>query len=470
MFNCLIKQNDLAANQSTISIIPVFNNQFPTWLAEQNEFTRNWIKDSGFKAEKNNFCLIPNAEGHCATVILHLKDSHDFWGFGHLARALPIGIYDINAITDAKWQEKAVFAWILGAYRFNRYKKAVTDSAKLVVPEFENYVAVEQLAEAIYLVRDLINTPTENMHPSDLGEAAVKLSQKFSAKITQIVGDDLLKQNYPAIHAVGRASTNPPRLIDIHWGETKNPKLTLVGKGVCFDTGGLDLKTSAGMALMKKDMGGAAHVLGLAYLIMAAKLPVRLRVLIPAVENAVSGDAYRPGDIIPSRKGLSIEIGNTDAEGRVILADALAEAVSESPDLIIDFATLTGAAKVALGPDLPALFSASDMISEAVTRHARRENDPVWAMPLYAPYRELINSNFADINNNSNSAYGGAITAALFLQDFVGAQFSNWIHIDNMAWNVSDKPGRPLGGEAMGLRAIFAYLQERYEVDAMSMN
>ena len=313
----------------------------------------------------------------------------------------------------------------------------------------------------IYRVRDLVNTPAEDMMPEHLSDAVKTMAGEFNAKVAEIVGDALLKKNFPAIHAVGRAASHAPRLIDLRWGKSNHPKLTLVGKGVCFDSGGLDLKPASGMRLMKKDMGGAAHAIGLAHMIMSAGLPVRLRMLVPAVENAVSGNAYRPGDVVTSRKGLSIEIDNTDAEGRVILCDALTEAAAETPDLVIDFATLTGAARVALGTDLPAMFCNHDQVAQGLADSAASVHDPVWRLPLYRPYRELIDSPIADIVN-SGGPYGGAITAALFLQDFVPAA-TPWVHFDLMAWNLRSRPGRPEGGEAMGLRAILDYLRVRYE-------
>jgi leucyl aminopeptidase len=320
---------------------------------------------------------------------------------------------------------------------------------------------VQALLDAQCLVRDLVNTPTEDMGPGELAAAVEKEAVSFAATTRVLSGDELLTQNFPAIHAVGRASHRPPMLIELNWGEANHPLLALVGKGVCFDTGGLDLKNSAGMALMKKDMGGAAHALALARLVMQSRLPVRLKLLIPAVENAVAGNAYRPGDVIPTRKGLNVEIGNTDAEGRVVLSDALAYASESKPDLIVDFATLTGAARVALGSDLPALFSNSRDLARVIQDVGDACEDPLWTMPLYRPYRDLIKSSIADINNNSRSPYGGCITAALFLEYFVPPN-CDWVHLDTFAWNQSSRPGRPEGGEALGLRAMYRYLQRRY--------
>jgi leucyl aminopeptidase len=317
------------------------------------------------------------------------------------------------------------------------------------------------MANAIALVRDLINTPAEDMGPSELSAAARKLGKQFRADVKVIAGDALLKQNFPTIHAVGRASDDPPRLIDLRWGKKSDPKVSIVGKGVCFDTGGLDLKPAAGMLRMKKDMGGGAHALGLASLIMALKLPVRLRMLVPAVENNVAGNAIRPLDVIRTRKGITVEIGNTDAEGRLVMCDALAAADSENPDMIVDFATLTGAARVAVGIELAAMFCNDDRLAADLEKAAATVQDPIWRLPLWQPYRKLLESQVADINNVSEGGFGGAITAALYLQEFVGEN-TPWAHFDIMAWNTSPRPGRPVGGEAQSLRAVFEMLEKRY--------
>ena len=318
---------------------------------------------------------------------------------------------------------------------------------------------------AAYLVRDLVNTPAEDMMPQHLAEAARALAEEFGAQFTEIVGDELLVRNYPLVHAVGRASVHAPRLLDLRWGDPAHPRLTLVGKGVCFDSGGLDIKPASGMRWMKKDMGGAAHVLGLARLVMATGLPVRLRVLVPTVENAISGSSFRPGDVIRSRKGLTVEIENTDAEGRLVLCDALAEAGTEEPALLIDFATLTGAARVALGTDLPGFFTNDDALADALALAGEAERDPVWRLPLFKPYRRELESQVADLLNCSTNGFGGAITAALFLQRFVPKGI-DWLHFDLNAWNVSERAGRPKGGEAMGLYATFRYLEQRFGEDA----
>ena len=390
--------------------------------------------------------------------MLVIGEDEPIWSFAGLPAALPPAVYRLGQGLKPSAATRAALGWALGCYAFARYKNNSRDYARLVWPGSADRDLVTHTAEAIALVRDLVNTPANDMGPVQLAEAARTLAKAHRGKCTVIVGDTLLKRNYPAVHAVGRASSEEPRLIDLRWG-SRGPKVTLVGKGVCFDSGGLDLKPAAGMKLMKKDMGGAAHVLGLASLIMAQKLPLRLRVLIPAVENAVSGNAFRPLDVLQTRKGLTVEVGNTDAEGRIILCDALAEADSENPDVVIDFATLTGAARVALGPDLPALFCNDDKLAGLILRSAASEGDPVWRLPLHKGYRQGLDSKVADLANISNSPFGGAITAALFLEQFVSPG-TRWAHFDVMAWNVAPRPGRPEGGEAMGLRAVYAAIVE----------
>lgn len=455
MLDCFVTRH--AKNNIPVEI--VIQKKFSAWLTKQSAEIKQWLSATQFRGEAGNVSLIPDAKGKLQKIICCINDLKNLWSVGNLPLTLPEGIYEFDAHTD-DYQQFAI-SWGLGAYQFTRYKKPLRKPAQLFLPKEISPDHVNNIVESIYLTRDLINTPTEDMGPTELAATAADLSKKFKAKFTQIVGENLLKQNYPAIHAVGRACDDAPRLLDIRWGNKKHPKITLVGKGVCFDTGGLDIKPSSAMLLMKKDMGGAAHVLGLAHMIMQAELPVCLRVLIPAVENSVSGNAYRPGDIINSRKGLTIEIGNTDAEGRVVLADALTEAVSEKPDLLIDMATLTGAARIALGTDLPALFANDDAVAHELIRCGNQVWDPMWRMPLFAAYRESLNSPFADINNAGADSYGGAITAALFLKEFVPDDIA-WLHFDLMAWNLKPRPGRPMGGEAMTLRALFSYLSERF--------
>lgn len=374
---------------------------------------------------------------------------------------MPQGDYYLAGEWSAAVKERLALGWGLGAYQFTRYRQAKPPTARLSVDSTCDLRQVRAQIQAIGLVRDLINTPAEDLMPEHLADTMIVLGKEFGARVEQVVGDALLEQNFPAIHAVGRASVHAPRLLDLRWGEEGNPRLTLVGKGVCFDSGGLDLKSANGMRLMKKDMGGAAHALGLARLIMSTGLPVRLRVLVAAVENAVAGNALRPGDVIRSRKGLTIEIDNTDAEGRLILCDALAEGATEQPELLIDFATLTGAARVALGTEVPALFSNSDELAAGLLAAAEAQQDPLWRLPLYNPYREMLDSKIADIANAANAPYAGAITAALFLREFVPEETA-WAHVDVMAWNTRSRPGRPEGGEAMGIRAVSHYLRQRF--------
>lgn len=447
-----------------IPIIPVVAADFNGdngWLSRQEPMRTRWLTTTGFKAKPGSYSLIPNADGTLSAVVVGAASAGDLWTGGALPTQLPAGSYYVDSDWDASAREQFSIGWGLGAYRFTRYKSAPEIEAKLAIDPACDIGAIESHVASAYVVRDLINTAAEDMMPQQLADAIVSVTQEFGATVEQIVGDDLLAQNYPTVHTVGRASQNAPRLIDLRWGNPAHPKVTLVGKGVCFDSGGLDLKTASGMRMMKKDMGGAAHALGVARLVMQSQLPVSLRLLVPAVENAVSGQAFRPGDVITSRKGITIEIDNTDAEGRLILCDALAEGRTEAPEVMIDFATLTGAARVALGTDLPAMFSNSDAMANGLLSAAEQAQDPVWRMPLHKPYRTMLDSKIADIANSANAPFGGAITAALFLQEFV-EDGTDWAHFDIMAWNRNTQPGRPEGGEAMGMRTVFAYLQQRF--------
>jgi len=444
----------------------------PLWLvAEQDleQFLSNqpaamsaWVATNGFKAKAGSHLVVPDQDGGAAGVIVGTDPVPDIWCCAGLPTALGRGVFRVETDLDRPAATGVALGWLLGTYRFDRYRDRSGDTcATLLAPAPADMARATAEAEAIFLVRDLVNTPTADLGPAALAGAATDLADQFGAAVTVTVGDDLLAENYPMIHAVGRASAEQPRLIDLTWGKADDPRITLVGKGVCFDSGGLDLKTASGMLLMKKDMGGAANVLGLARMIMALQLPVRLRVLIPAVENAVSGNAFRPGDILPSRKGLSVEIGNTDAEGRLVLADALCEADSENPALLIDMATLTGAARVALGVELAGAFTPDDDLAADLARHAEAAADPVWRLPLWQPYRRNLDSKPADINNVGDGPHGGAITAALFLKEFV-SQTKSWLHFDIMAWNMRARPGRPVGGEAFAIRALYGLLEERY--------
>jgi leucyl aminopeptidase len=390
--------------------------------------------------------------------VLGLGEGHDSFAAATLAEKLPDGVYRLGETgMDAA---SATLAWLLGTYAFTRYKKKTAKAVKLVLPPGVDGADISRIAEAVFLARDLINTPANDLGPDDLAAAARALAAQHGARVGVIKGA-ALKKDFPLIEAVGRGSSRPPCLIDLRWGNAKAPRVTLVGKGVCFDTGGLDIKPSAGMLTMKKDMGGAAVALAVAAMAMGAKLKLNLRVLIPAVENSVSGDAFRPGDVFRSRKGLTVEIGNTDAEGRLILADALALADEEKPDLLIDIATLTGAARAATGMELPPFFTGDDALAAELSRHAMAVNDPLWRLPLWQGYDFALGSRVADLTNNPAYAYAGAITAALFLKRFV-TDTASYAHLDIPAWNDRVRPGRPIGGEANSARAIYALLKARY--------
>lgn len=447
---------------TTVPVTPIEHAVFDSWLKKEPAAMQGWVKSSGFSAKPGQISLVAGKDGKLSRVLFGVKDHDGFWDYAALPSALPPGSYRIDARMSVAGATAAATGWALGGYRFERYKSTKGNKLPtLVWPARADKARTNAMAESISLVRDLINTPAEDMGPSQLAAAARTLGRGHKAEVKVITGDALLKQNYPTIHAVGRASDDAPRLIDLRWGRKSDPKVTLVGKGVCFDTGGLDLKPAAGMLRMKKDMGGGAHALGLAHLIMALKLRVRLRVLVPAVENNVAGNAFRPLDVITTRKGITVEIGNTDAEGRLVLCDALAEADSEDPDMILDFATLTGAARVALGTDLPALFCNNDSLAGDLANAGDAVGDPMWRLPLWRPYRQMLGSKVADINNVSEGGFGGAITAALYLQEFV-RDTTPWAHLDMMAWNLLGKPGRPAGGEAQSLRAVFEMLENRY--------
>ena len=445
---------------SAIPLTPVAKAELAGWRNSLPQRLRHWVDDSGFEARPGQCLGLPGENGRVESFAFGMQTEGWLFQLASVYRHLPSGNYVVQASWEETNLEQAAVGWALAAYRFDRYKKDHRKERTLALPP-AIAARAESLCRAQYLVRNLVNTPTEHLGPQQLAEAVAEVAHEHGAAFRAVVGDELLAGNFPAIHAVGRASDSAPRLAELKWGDETAPLLALVGKGVCFDTGGLDLKNASGMALMKKDMGGAAHALALAQLIMEHRLPVRLLLLIPAVENSVSGNAYRPGDIIATRKGLSIEIGNTDAEGRVILSDALALACEHQPDLLIDFATLTGAARVALGPDLPALFCNVPEIALDLQNAGLAVEDPLWPMPLYRPYAEQIKSPIADLNNSSKSSYAGCITAALFLEHFV-TEGTPWVHIDTFAWNPSNRPGRPEGGEALGLRAVFRYLQNRY--------
>lgn len=445
----------------SIPIVPVLAAEYQKWLEQQDEFVKNCCARLDVKGSLKHV-LLSDEQGKPSKVICLIDDWNDPWNFAGLAKGLPAGVYQLQSEQmTAQQHENAAIAWGLTCYQFTRYQDYDGPLCQLLLQDDNQFcLQVDSIVSAIYLVRDLINTPCADLGPAELAHEVANLAHNFSAQTSQVVGKELLSRNYPAIYHVGKASEQDPRLLELTWGQRQHPLVTLVGKGVCFDSGGLNIKTGSGMRLMKKDMGGAAHVLGLARMIMAANLPVQLRVLIPAVENAISSSAYRPGDVIKTRKGLQVEVGNTDAEGRLVLADALHEACQNKNALLIDFATLTGAARVALGTEVPVFFTNDEQVAKQIESASEAQRELVWRLPLYAGYRSQLDSPIADLNNDAGgTGYGGAITAALFLQEFITKE-TPWVHFDLMAWNLKSKPGRQEGGEAMGLRAMFAMLQQ----------
>ncbi|MER9330886.1 leucyl aminopeptidase family protein [Mesorhizobium sp. M0488] len=418
-----------------------------------------WARANGFSGETGRTLALPGENGTLGGALFGMGDDDDALALGALAKALPEGDWHF-ASTPAE-PELAAIALALGGYVFTRYGKKPGKTLRFALPAGADADRVRRTVDGVFLARDLVNTPSSDMGPDDLERAVRAVAGAHKAHVSVIKGDDLLAQNFPMIHAVGRASLGAPRLIDMIWGQQGAPKVTLVGKGVCFDTGGLDIKPSSGMLLMKKDMGGAANVLGLASMIMAAGLNVRLRVLIPAVENSIAGNAFRPGDVLASRKGMSVEIGNTDAEGRLVLADALALADDEEPQLLVDMATLTGAARVALGPDLPPFYTGDEALASDLAAASVAVEDPLWRMPLWRPYDAKLSSKIADINNVTTDGFAGSITAALFLKRFV-EKTPSWAHFDIFAWNPADRPHGPAGGEAQGIRALERIISKRF--------
>jgi leucyl aminopeptidase len=431
---------------------------FEDWLLAQGERTRALVAAQRFKGAADTLLIVPGDGLSDWSAVAGVAAELTPWSLASAAAKLPAGRYRVSGAIGA-----AGLGWLLAQHHFTRYKKAEGDLGARVLLSAEPAAITEtlRLAEATALVRDLVDTPAADMGPAELAEAVTEVAKAFGATVAITKGEALLDDNFPAIHAVGRAASRPPRLIDLKWGDPAHPRLTLIGKGITFDTGGLNLKTGGGMAAMKKDMGGAAHALALARLVMQAGLPVSLRLLIPAAENSVSADAMRPGDILASRAGKTIEVTNTDAEGRLVLCDALTLAGEEPPALIIDFATLTGAARVALGPQLPALFANDEALAAEFEAGARASGDPLWRLPLWPGYRDMLKSNVADMVNSAEGGFAGAITAALFLEAFVPKD-TPWAHFDTFAWTPSPKPGRPKGGEALGLRAAWEVVKARF--------
>jgi leucyl aminopeptidase len=450
------------ADAQAVPILFVTDSNFAEATKILDQRGRAFVRAAGFEPKPGKHLIVPDAAGKLAGVLLGLEEAGDqaldLFRPGALAGLLPAGSYRFaNAPHDARL---AVLAFALGSYQFARYRKPQARNVRLVLPpEGVDGDDLTRIIEGVTLARDLINTPSNDMGPAELEDAARALAKQHDAKVNVVSGDALAKQ-FPLVAAVGAGSTRAPRLIDLAWGKDSDPKVTLVGKGVCFDTGGLDIKASSGMLNMKKDMGGAATALALAHMIMARKLKVKLRIIVPAVENSISGTSFRPRDIYRSRKGISVEIGNTDAEGRLILADALTLASEDDPALIVDFATLTGAARVALGPDVPPFFTDDDALAGELMQAGAGEFDPLWRLPLWRPYDQMLDSKVADLNNVASGGQGGAITAALFLRRFVAAK--SWLHLDIFAWTPSAKPGRPEGGECQSARALYAMLCAQY--------
>jgi leucyl aminopeptidase len=448
-----------AADHEAVPLVALTKDRFASWLEACAPAQRDWLTATGFKPEAGNFAFLPGRDGGVGDAVIIVGKPEELWSWGGWPAVLPAMVYRLAP--EPENPDMAALGWALGSYRFTRYKKADKPLARLVWPLGADRAGVESAARAVGLVRDLVNTPAADMGPAELEAAARALATDYGAAIETTVGHELAAE-FPAVHAVGRASPRAPRLIDMTWGDPAHPKVTLVGKGVCFDSGGLDIKPSGGMLNMKKDMGGAAHVLGLARMVMTTELPVRLRVLIPAVENVIDGSAFKPMDILKTRKGLTVEVGNTDAEGRLILCDALALASEETPEILLDFATLTGAARVALGPDLPALFANDDRLAADLSAAGERTHDPMWRLPLWKPYAKGLEGKISDLSSTGGSSFAGAIYAALFLERFVAKGIA-WAHLDVYAWNQSRRPGRPEGGEAMALRAAFEMLRQRYK-------
>lgn len=457
---CFVNAQD--APEACVLVV-LDRDSYPGWRESQEPKTTTWLDANQFSPTAGSFLLLPDGNGRAARAVACIADAADPLALAHLPMLLPPGDYSVDAQSPVRIEPRLLLlGWGLGAYRFDRYLTPVRSPARLAM-NTEDLGNVEALAllRASLLVRDLINTPTEHMGPDELESVALRLAQTYGGELTVIAGEALLRENFPTIHAVGRASHRAPRLLELNWGLETHPHVVICGKGVCFDTGGLDIKSADGMRHMKKDMGGAAHAMALAQLVMGLNLPVRLTLLVPAVENAIAGNAFRPGEVIVTRQGLSVEVDNTDAEGRLVLCDALAYAAEKKPALILDYATLTGAARVALGPDIPAMFCNDEAVASEYLLAGERTRDRVWRMPLWRPYLSYLKSTIADLANSGPSRMAGAVTAALYLERFV-PDSQPWVHVDVYSWNDSDRPGRPAGGEAQGLRAALSFLQARF--------
>ncbi len=449
----------IASSKKAIRLHLLSKESINDWMQAQEKRFSTFAEAAGFNGQAGKFLLIPNSDGVVADVLFGVGEGDDPMVLASASSGLPSGVYKIATSVPFLSAEHIAAGWADGAYRFNRYKKDDSEPAILVISKQDEREAAQIEEASIKLVRDLINTPAEDMGPIQIAETIENLAQEFGAEVSQIVGDDLLRENYPMIHAVGRAAVQAPRYVELSWGDQNAPHIALVGKGVAFDTGGLNIKTGNYMRIMKKDMGGAAHAIGLARMIMAANLNVRLTLHIPAVENAIGRAAFRPGDVLNSRKGLTVEIDNTDAEGRLVLGDALTRACELKPDLLMDFATLTGAARVAMGTDVAPFFTNDEVLATDIFQSGVDVGDPIWRLPLWKPYLSMLNSSVADIVNGASSPFAGTITAALFLQKFVDAP--SWTHFDVWGWRLG-KYGRPEGGAAFALRAVFNHLKRKF--------
>jgi leucyl aminopeptidase len=441
------------SSKATAAIEVVTNQEYKAWYKRQKQSTQRWLKLNDAPC-----VMLPNAKGELDKVVLRVEDADDMWLFAGAFNVLPNGKYHFDHLTLEQYQQAAI-AWALADYQFDCYQAKKAHKKQLALPKDLDKGLIQAMVESLYLMRDMINTPACDMGPAQMEKMATMIAEKHDATIQVIKGKQLLAKNFPAVFAVGQAADRAPCLVDMQWGPEDAPRLTLVGKGVCYDTGGLSLKPTSNMVLMKKDMGGAALALALAQLIMSQKLYVRLQVIFPAVENAVSGNAYRPGDVITMRNGLTVEVGNTDAEGRLVLADALSYACEQKPDLLLDFATLTGATKVALGADMVGMYSDEHAIMQGLYDCSIALQDPVWPLPLHADYETHLKSEVADLSNIGNAVGGGGIIAGLFLKQFVESDIP-WAHFDFGAWNTTNRPGRPKGGEAQGLRALFSFIAD----------
>ena len=446
---------------SSILIELFSKDEYEKYIDSSLDLKATWMVSSNRSVRPGSHHLIPDASGRLEQVLVIDDSDPSMWSIANLPLTLPPGEYFLSDSLPVEQRQQLATGWGLGAYQYTQYRKKPEQCARLFCASDIDFAKLSATVQSTQLVRDLINAPANDMLPSQLAAAAKSLAKEFDARFSEIIGDQLLAENYPLIHAVGRASVDAPRLIKMRWGDPKHPLVCIVGKGVCFDSGGLDIKPAVGMRQMKKDMGGAAHVLGLARYIMQMRLPVQLLMAIPAVENAIASNSYRPGDVITSRMGKTVEIDNTDAEGRLILADALADVGELKPDLLIDFATLTGAARVAVGTEIAAFFSNQDQTAHGLYAAAKSTQDDIWRLPLHHAYRSQLKSTIADLVNCASGPFGGAITAALFMHAFVPRD-CDWVHFDIMAFNNRSRPGRPKGGEAMGLRSVCQYLEQRY--------